>query len=541
MCNAKKRPLSSGSGTRTSTPLQGWVDGDDNCSEGAFCRDEEEDTVDKILIRLEIREAINVPPAIARTTGECYVELHRRTQRGTLAKLNPKQSRVRTVKTPREKRTWSDDKKQGRAIRWSPAQSIDVEASLGDSLILSLWDYKQIGESLKVGYARLECSDITLGGNTEVRSMSLCDKDGQDVFDSNGQTAEVVVSIKAVLIPAVAAERVEKEFGIEEPSTPAASSQSRRSVTPPRAIATPLLDSIMMKLGSRCEHAGKALVFLGLDCDGRLSARHIAAGMDNLGHHEVDLDVLGRELMLVCPSPAALSAGTLRGTSWSLSTDRFTEIFNSRVPQTRKKAPLPQDIETDNTPRAFNQKQKLRRAEDALAKKDAEIRSLRFAVAALKEQVEETRVETSQDHMSYYAAEDAIKMLSEVEKANEALVKQLADLKIQSGEAVALKKRVEVLEAAHRGMQEQIDRGNQANARLLQERKGLELRLEKYEEEFGLHAPIRTTNWLSETTVGSKRTQQRFALAAALAQLEAAELTCNAIVNGSIFSPAGDT
>jgi chromosome segregation ATPase len=207
----------------------------------------------------------------------------------------------------------------------------------------------------------------------------------------------------------------------------------------------------------------------------------------------------------------------------------------------RKKAPLPQDIETDNTPRAFNQKQKLRRAEDALAKKDAEIRSLRFSVAALKEQVEETRVETSQDHMSYYAAEDAIKMLSEVEKANEALVKQLADLKIQSGEAAVLKKRVEVLEAAHRGMQEQIDRGNQANARLLQERKGLELRLEKYEEEFGLHGPIRTTNWLSETTVGSKRTQQRFALAAALAQLEAAELTCNAIVNGSIFSPAADT
>ena len=121
------------------------------------------------------------------------------------------------------------------------------------------------------------------------------------------------------------------------------------------------------------------------------------------------------------------------------------------------------------------------------------------------------------------------------------LMRELADLKIQSGEAVVLKKRVEVLEAAHRGMQEQIDRGNQANARLLQERKGLELRLEKYEEEFGLHAPIRTTNWLSETTVGSKRTQQRFALAAALAQLEAAELTCNAIVNGSIFSPAGDT
>ena len=36
----------------------------------------------------------------------------------------------------------------------------------------------------------------------------------------------------------------------------------------------------------------------------------------------------------------------------------------------------------------------------------------------------------------------------------------------------------------------------------------------------------------SETAVGSQRGKQRYALAAALAQLEAAELTCHAIVNG---------
>jgi len=43
-------------------------------------------------------------------------------------------------------------------------------------------------------------------------------------------------------------------------------------------------------------------------------------------------------------------------------------------------------------------------------------------------------------------------------------------------------------------------------------------------------------NVAAETAVGSHRGKQRYALAAALAQLEAAEMTCSAIVNGAVFS-----
>lgn len=45
-------------------------------------------------------------------------------------------------------------------------------------------------------------------------------------------------------------------------------------------------------------------------------------------------------------------------------------------------------------------------------------------------------------------------------------------------------------------------------------------------------------NVVAETAVGSQRGKQRYALAAALAQLEAAEMTCSAIVNGAVFSEA---
>ena len=69
---------------------------------------EDEGSGDKMLIHLEVLEATSVPAAQARCTGECYVELQRRTQCGGFVRLNPAQSRVKSVKTSRIKRSWGD-------------------------------------------------------------------------------------------------------------------------------------------------------------------------------------------------------------------------------------------------------------------------------------------------------------------------------------------------------------------------------------------------------------------------------------------------
>ena len=130
----------------------------------------------------------------------------------------------------------------------------------------------------------------------------------------------------------------------------------------------------------------------------------------------------------------ASPAGTFRGTSWRLRAEQFTEIFKSRVSQThRDPCLIPSEIE----------KEKLRRAEDLIVKKDAEIGSLRSSIAALKAKVEDLnqQVETSkrQEQVSFYAAEDAIKKLSEIEAANAKLSRQLAEHKVENTEAKMLK------------------------------------------------------------------------------------------------------
>jgi hypothetical protein len=41
-----------------------------------------------------------------------------------------------------------------------------------------------------------------------------------------------------------------------------------------------VLDAMMLKLGAHCDHGGEALVFLGLDGDGRVSARQVSLAPD---------------------------------------------------------------------------------------------------------------------------------------------------------------------------------------------------------------------------------------------------------------------
>ena len=76
----------------------------------------------------------------------------------------------------------------------------------------------------------------------------------------------------------------------------------------PQTIATPVLDAMMMKLGAHCEHGGEALVFVGLDGDGRVSARQLSGAMDRLGHPKLDLEVLGKELQAGSDFPITHSA-----------------------------------------------------------------------------------------------------------------------------------------------------------------------------------------------------------------------------------------
>ena len=285
--------------------LRGWGDGqDDDTDELVSCRDvEEEDAEDHVLIRLEIREARSLPAAVTRSTGECYVELQRRTPQGLLARLNPAQSRVRSVKTPRVKRTWGDTKSD-RVVRWSGAQCIDVVASCKDSLVLSLWDYKTIGNDVRVGVARIECASLPLSSEKEFRCVPICNRCGEEVAGSNGLIAQISVTIATT--PIASEVPIEKEW-----SEDAAASAAERN--PPKLgpvpysdvlcktapLATPVLDALMIKLGLQCKHGGEALTFLGLDADGMVSARQLAAGMDRLGHHPIsrlDLEALGREL-----------------------------------------------------------------------------------------------------------------------------------------------------------------------------------------------------------------------------------------------------
>ena len=220
--SVRKRPQSAGVGG-----LRGWGDGDDDDFDEASCRDgDDEEPGDKILIHLEIREAVNLPQAMARSTGECYVELQRQTQRGTFARLNPTQSRVRSVKTSRMKRTWGETRSD-RLVRWSGGQCLDVQASSRDTLVFGLWDYKTIGSCLNVGYARLECGDIAVGGDKVMRNVPVCDKRGQDVLGSNGQTAQISVSIAAV--PIIAEVRMEREWSEEATTAERTSSKVRLS------------------------------------------------------------------------------------------------------------------------------------------------------------------------------------------------------------------------------------------------------------------------------------------------------------------------
>ena len=109
--------------------------------------------------------------------------------------------------------------------------------------------------------------------------------------------------------------------------------------------------------------------------------------------------------------------------------------------------------------------------------------SLRASIIALKEKVatlgQQLDESVRQEQVSFYAAEDAIKKLSESEAANAKLVRDNAEMIVESTEMKMLKERIAELESRHVGMQEQIDRGNVLNARLIQERKGLEQRLER--------------------------------------------------------------
>jgi hypothetical protein len=279
----RRRPHSAGA-----SGIRAWGDGDDD-ADTASCRDaeDEEEPGERMRISLEICEARHLPQAMARSTGECYVELRRRTQRGMFARLNPAQSRVRSVKTTRVKRAWGADDKSSRVARWKAGQCIDVEASPSDSLILNLWDYKTIGSCLKVGYARLDCADIPVGGDTETFTLPVCDRAGQPVAGSNGQATAVVMSAAAV--PTQCEQPVRKEWS--EEATTAAAASADRSPPPKPATAgaarppanntpTPVLDAMMLKLGAHCEHGGEALVFLGLDGDGRVSARQVSLALE---------------------------------------------------------------------------------------------------------------------------------------------------------------------------------------------------------------------------------------------------------------------
>ena len=285
----KKRPKSVGAGG-----LRCWGDGDED-DDDTSCRDaDEEEAGPKMLLSLEIRAAVSLPAAMERCTGECYVELQRRTQRGNVARLNPAQSRVRSVKTSRQKRTWGEDKAD-RVINWHGGQCIEVEVCSKDCLIFSLWDYKTIGACLKVGYARLDCSDVNPAGERHVHFIQLSDRAGQGVIGSNGHTAQISVAVAAV--PFTPQVPVVKEWS-EDATT-------EKRVSPPPSLlqlsrscvdTTPTLDAVMLKLGSHCAHGGEALSTLGLDSDGRVSARQIAACLERLGCPKLDLEVLGREL-----------------------------------------------------------------------------------------------------------------------------------------------------------------------------------------------------------------------------------------------------
>jgi len=290
----KARPQSAGVGG-----LRGWGDGNDDDVDEASGRDvDEEDPEDQMLISLEIREARSLPAAVTRSTGECYVELQRRTPQGAFARLNPAQSRVRSVKTSRVKRSWGDTRSD-RVVRWSGGQCIDVIASSRDCLVLSLWDYKTIGNDVKVGVARIECAELTLSNEKDIRYVPVCSRSGQEVAGSNGLVVQICVSIAASPIaPDIRAEKEWNEDAATAERNPPKRSQSPCAAVPFKTppLATPVLDALMLKLGSHCEHGGEALTFLGLDADGRVSARQLAAGMDRLGHPRLDLEALGREL-----------------------------------------------------------------------------------------------------------------------------------------------------------------------------------------------------------------------------------------------------
>lgn len=281
--------------------LRGWGDGQDDDVDEVSCRDvEEEEYEDQVLISLEIREARSVPAAVTRSTGECYVELQRRTVQGTFARLNPAQSRVRSVKTSRVKRTWGDTKSD-RVVRWSGGQCIDVVASCKDSLMLSLWDYKTIGNDVKVGVARIECAELPLSSEKVFYHFPICNRCGQEVKGSNGQCAQISVAISTS--PITTEIPVEKEWSEDAAASAAERNPSKQCPAPASDVPckaaplmTPVLDAVMIKLGSHCEHGGEALTFLGLDADGRVSARQLAAGMDRIGHPRLDLETLGREL-----------------------------------------------------------------------------------------------------------------------------------------------------------------------------------------------------------------------------------------------------
>ena len=284
---ARRRPRSAGG-------LRAWGDGGDDTvscrdADTASCRDaeDEEEPGDRMLISLEICELLHLPQAPVRCTGECYMELQRRTQRGVFARLNPAQSRVRSVKTARVKRAWGSGDKSSRVARWGAGQSIDVEAAPADCLLLNLWDYKTIGSCLKVGYARLDCADIPLGGDKQTLTIPVCDRTGQPVAGSNGKATEVVLSAAAQLVADPTEPAVRKEWS-EEATTAAAATSDRSPppkptsapARPPANTPTPVLDAMMLKLGAHCDHGGEALVFLGLDGDGRVSARQVSLAPD---------------------------------------------------------------------------------------------------------------------------------------------------------------------------------------------------------------------------------------------------------------------
>jgi hypothetical protein len=159
------------------------------------------------------------------------------------------------------------------------------------------------------------------GMDKEVRCLPLCDQTGQDIIGSNLQTTHIRVAVAASPLAApfmpVHEELSEDASAVDRKASPKKPITARSSLdvnpvplaslprSPPAQTgtpsvsskaATPVLNAMMMKLGSYCEHGGEALTFLGLDGDGNVSARQLAAGMDRLGHPRLDLDALGREL-----------------------------------------------------------------------------------------------------------------------------------------------------------------------------------------------------------------------------------------------------